>query len=100
MIHCVSFISDWVFYFYIVLFLVTDQTDAEGTSLVTRALHSVAMPTDTYKYLKKYWIIVTTVAFLLVILVGEVTLFKVVFMIFFLLFIFAYEVSVVCIPQE
>ena len=36
----------------------------------------------------------TVGAFLLVILVGEVTLFKVVFMIFFLLFIFAYEVSV------
>ena len=38
---------------------------------------------------------VTVGAFLLVILVGEVTLFKVVFMIFFLLFIFAYEVSVI-----
>ena len=36
----------------------------------------------------------TTGAFLLVILVGTVTLFKVVFMIFFLLFIFAYEVKV------
>jgi len=55
------------------------------------------MPTDPYEYLKQYWIIVTTGAFLLVILVGEVTLFKVVFMIFFLLFIFAYEVNALCV---
>ena len=77
-----------------------DQPDAQKTSnILTTALRNIAMPTDPYKYLKQYWIIVTTGAFLLVILVGEVTLFKVVFMIFFLLFIFAYEVSIqpVCV---
>ena len=72
-----------------------DRPDVEEMSLIARALRSVSMPTDPYKYFKKYWILVTTAAFLLVILVGEVTLFKIVFMIFFLLFIFTYEVSVV-----
>ena len=57
------------------------------------ALRNVVMPSDPYKYLKQYWILVTIGAFLLVILVGEVTLFQVVFMIFFLLFLLAYEVS-------
>ena len=73
--------------------LVVDQPDRQETSILTTALRNVAMPSDPYKYLKQYWILVTTAAFLFVILVGEVTLFKVVFMIFFLLFIFAYEVS-------
>jgi len=36
---------------------------------------------------------VTTGTFLLVILVGEVKIFKIIFLIFFVLFIFAYEVS-------
>ena len=89
-------------YFYILYLIVlaTDQPDAQETSLFARTLRSLALPTDPYKYLKKYWILVTTAAFLLVILVGEVTLFKVVFMIFFLLFIFAYEVSDVLIHMS
>ncbi|XP_065913837.1 piezo-type mechanosensitive ion channel component 1-like isoform X3 [Dysidea avara] len=71
--------------------IVSDQPDTQESSILTRAFRNVAMPSDPYKYLKQYWIMVTVGAFLLVILVGEVTLFKVVFMIFFLLFIFAYE---------
>ena len=61
--------------------------------MIARALRGVAIPTDPHKYLDRYWVIVTVGAFLLVILVGEVTLFKAVFMIFFLLFIFTYEVN-------
>ena len=89
---CVYTVTSYIHNIYFVILLVTDQPDTEETSLIATALRTVAMPTDPYKYLKQYWIIVTTGAFLLVILVGEVTLLKVVFMIFFLLFIFAYEV--------
>ena len=48
----------------------------------------------TYTYLKRYWLLATTAAFLLVSLVGDVTIFKMVYMLFFLLFLLCYEVCV------
>jgi len=71
----------------------------EINNILTAILCTITLPTDPYKYLKQYWIVTTTGAFLLVILVGKVTLFNIVFMIFFLLYIFVYEVSVqpVCV---
>lgn len=47
---------------------------------------------DTYAYMKRYWLLVTTTAFLLVSLVGDVTIFKMIYMLFFLLFLLCYEV--------
>ena len=46
----------------------------------------------TLGYLKRYWPLVTTTAFLLVSLVGDVTIFKMIYMLFFLLFLLCYEV--------
>jgi len=47
---------------------------------------------SAYAYMKRYWLLVTTTAFLLVSLIGDVTIFKMVYMLFFLLFLLCYEV--------
>ena len=43
-------------------------------------------------YMRRYWPLATVTAFLLVSLIGDVTIFKMVYMLFFLLFLLCYEV--------
>ena len=45
-----------------------------------------------YIYMRRYWPLATITAFLLVSLIGDVTIFKIVYMLFFLLFLLCYEV--------
>lgn len=50
---------------------------------------------STYALLSSYWVLVVIVAFLLVFLSGEPSLFKTIYLIFFFVFLITYQVSLV-----
>lgn len=50
---------------------------------------------STYALLSSYWVLVVVVAFLLVFLSGEPSLFKTIYLIFFFVFLITYQVSLV-----
>ena len=68
--------------------------NAENWFLLTNVVVMLTEAAGLFPYMKRYWILVTITAFLLVSFIGDVTIFKMVYMLFFLLFLLCYEVSI------
>jgi len=61
--------------------------NAENWFLLTNVVVMLTEAAGLFPYMKRYWILVTITAFLLVSFIGDVTIFKMVYMLFFLLFL-------------
>lgn len=72
---------------------VIDVGDMTTPATVMQRLGSELSAKSAYALLSKYWVLVVVAAFLFVFLSGEPNLFKMIYLIFFFVFLITYQVS-------